>query len=125
MCFGFGSKNDGFKFDRIKLLGNWEEKTLDVIIDNELKFDPHIRSMCKETGQKLRLLKTIFLLLDPEKKKLVFNALVKSYYSYHPLVWIVIHERSQGTEYNDTNNTLQEFLQRNRSVSILHKNIQL
>ena len=81
--------------------------------------------MCKETGQKLRLLKTIFLLLDPEKKKLVFNALVKSYYSYHPLVWIVIHERSQGTVYNDTNNTLQEFLQRNRSASILHKNIQL
>ena len=125
MCFGFGSKNDGFKFDGIKLLGNWEEKTLDVIIDNELKFDSHIRSMCKETGQKLRLLKTIFLLLDPEKKKLVFNALVRSYYSYHPLVWIVIHERSHGTVYNDTNNTLQELLQRNRSVSILHKKIQL
>ena len=78
--------------------------------------------MCKETGQKLRLLKTIFLLLDPEKKKLVFNALVRSYYSHHPLVWIVIHERSHGTVYNDTNNTLQELLQRNRSVSILHKN---
>ena len=81
--------------------------------------------MCKETGQKLRLLKTIFLSLDPEKKKLVFNALVRSYYSHHPLVWIVIHERSHGTVYNDTNNTLQELLQRNRSVSILHKNIQL
>ena len=110
---------------KMMALGNWEEKTLDVIIDNELKFDPHIRSMCKERGQKLRLLKTIFLLLDPEKKKLVFNALVRSYYSYHPLVWIVIHERSHGTVYNDTNNTLQELLQRNRSVSILHKNIQL
>ena len=51
MCFGFGSKNDGFKFDRIKLLGNWEEKTLDVIIDNELKFDPHIRSMLKKQAK--------------------------------------------------------------------------
>ena len=29
---------------------------LGVIIDNEPKFDPHIRSMCKKAGQKLAVL---------------------------------------------------------------------
>ena len=42
MCFGTGSENDG-----IKLPNSCAEKILGVIIDNELKFDPHIRRMCK------------------------------------------------------------------------------
>ena len=35
-----------------------------------------------------------------------------------------IHERSLRTIYNDTRRTFQELQQRNRSVSIHHKNIQ-
>ena len=35
-----------------------------------------------------------------------------------------IHERYLRTVYNDTSSTFQELLQRNRSVSIHHKNIQ-
>ena len=50
MCFGIGSENDGLIFDRIKLPNICEEKILGVIIDNELKFDPHIRSMCKKAA---------------------------------------------------------------------------
>ena len=38
MCFGTSSENDDFTFDGI--------------IDNELKFDPHIKSMCKKAAQK-------------------------------------------------------------------------
>ena len=43
--FGFGNENDDFIFDGIKLLYSCEEKILGVIIDNELKFDPHIKSI--------------------------------------------------------------------------------
>ena len=39
-----------------------------VIADNELKFDPHIGSMCKKSAQKLGLLNRISSLLDPVKK---------------------------------------------------------
>ena len=53
MCFGIGSENDDFIFDGIKLPHNCEEKVLGVIIDNELKFDLHIRSMCKKVAQRL------------------------------------------------------------------------
>ena len=73
-CFGIGSESDDYIFDEIKLPNSYEEKILGVIIDNQLKFDPHIKSMCKKAAQKLGVLNRISSLLDPEKKKLVFNA---------------------------------------------------
>ena len=72
MYFGIGSENDDFIFDGIKLLNSCEEKILGVIIDNELKFDPRIRSMCKKTAQKLGMLNKISSLLGPEKKKILY-----------------------------------------------------
>ena len=128
ICFGIGSENDDFIFDEIKLLNICAEKILGVIIDNELKFDPHIRSMCKKATRKLRVLNRISSLLGPEKKKLVFNAVIKSHFNYGPLIWRFssrrsnnlinrIHKRSLRTVYNDASSTFQELLQRNRSVS--------
>ena len=118
-CSGIGSENDDFIFDGIKFPNSSEEKILGVVIDNELKFDPHIRSMCKKAGQKLGVLNRISSLLDPEKKKLVFNAVIKSHFSYCPLIWMfssrrsnnlinLIHERSLRKVYNDTSSTFQE-----------------
>ena len=68
MCFGIGSEDDDFNFDWIKLPNSCKEKILGVITDNELKFDPHSRSMCKKTTQTLGLLNRISSLLDPGKK---------------------------------------------------------
>ena len=58
MCLGIGTENGDFIFDGIKLPNSCEEKMLGVIIDNELKFDPHIRSrsICKKAAQKLGVL---------------------------------------------------------------------
>ena len=59
MPFGIGSENDDFIFDGTKLPNSYKEKILGVIIDNELKFDPHIGNMCKKEAQKLGVLKRI------------------------------------------------------------------
>ena len=136
ICFGTSSENDDFILDGIKLPNSCKEKILGVIIDNELKFDPYIGSMCKKAAQKLGVLNRIFSLLEPDKKRLVFNAVIKSHFNYCPLMWMFssrksdnlinrIHERSLRTVYNDTSSTFQELLKRNRSVSIHHKNIQI
>ena len=83
-----------------------------AIIDDELKFDPHIRGMCKKAAQKLGVLNRISSLLNPEKKKTVFNAIIKSHFSYCPLrsnnFINRIHERSPRAVYNDTGSTFQE-----------------
>ena len=44
-----------------------------MIIDNDLKFETHMRNICKKVAQKLGLLNRISSFLDPEKKKLVFD----------------------------------------------------
>ena len=136
MCFGTSSENDDFILDGIKLPNSCEEKILGVIIDNELKFDPHLRSMCEKAAQKFGVLNIMPSLLDPEKKKLVFNAVIKSHFNCCPLIWMFssqrsnnlinrIHEKSLRTVSNDTSSTFQELLKRNRSVSIHDKNIQI
>ena len=68
MCRGIGSENEDFIFDEIKLPNSRNEKILGAIIDNELKFDSHIRGMCKKASHKLGGLNRISSLLDSEKK---------------------------------------------------------
>ena len=81
MCFGICSENNEFVFHGIKLPNICEEKILGLIINNDLKFNPHIRSVCKIAAQKLIVLKRISSLLDPEKEKLVSK---NSLYQYSP-----------------------------------------
>ena len=89
--------------------------------------------MCKKAAQKLGVLNRISSLLDPEKKKLVFNAVIKSHFGYCLLIWMFssrrsnnlinrIHERSLRTVYDDTSSTFQELLQRNKSVKLSNFN---
>ena len=44
-------ENDDFIFDGIKLRKSCKEKILGIITDNELKFDAHIRSICKKAAK--------------------------------------------------------------------------
>ena len=132
MCLENVSENDDFIFDGIELSNSCKGKILDVIIDNDLKFDPHVRSMCEKAAQKLGVLNKISSLLDPEKR-LVFNVVIKPHFSYYPLIGMFsslrsnnlikeIHERCPRAVYNDTRSAFQELLQRNRSVNIHHRN---
>ena len=47
-----------------------------MIIDNELKFETHMRNMCKKADQKLGLLDRISSFLDPEKFLMCISALI-------------------------------------------------
>ena len=89
--------------------------------------------MCKKAAQKLGVLNRIPSLLDPEKKNILFNAVIKSHFSYCPLIWMFssrrsnnlinrIDERSLRTVCNDASSTFQELLQRNKvSVFTMRK----
>ena len=46
---------------------------LGAIIHNELKFEPHIRNMCKKASQKLGVLNKLTSFLNFEKKNHVFD----------------------------------------------------
>ena len=64
------------------------------------------------------------------------KAFIISYPSYYPLVWMFhssewnskinrIHERSLRLVYSDKTSTFQELLDKDKSVSVRHKNIQV
>ena len=133
MYFGIGSENDVFIFNGIKLPSSYEEKILGVIIDHELNLIHILRVCVKKQRQKVGELNRISSLLDPEKKRLVFNAVIKSHFSYCPLILMFssrrsnnlinrIHERSPRTVYNNARSTFQELLQRNK-VPVLTRRI--
>ena len=96
ICFETSSENDDFILNGIKLLNSCKEKILGEIIDNELMYDPHFRSMCKKAAQKLGVLNRISSSLDPERKRLIFNAAIKSQLSYSRLIWMFSSRRSNN-----------------------------
>ena len=63
-----------------------EEKILGVIIDNKLRFKSHVKNLCKKASQKVWALSRLINYLNDSDKKMLFNALIKSRFSYCPLV---------------------------------------
>ena len=86
MCIGENAESDTFKFENVCLENSKEEVILGITIDNKLTFDSHIKSICRKAGQKLSALSRISPYLETDKKELLFKNMVKSQFSYCPLV---------------------------------------
>ena len=107
-----------------------------MTIDSDLKFDIHVNNLCKKATQKLNALARISGYMDSSKKRTIMKAFITSHFSYCPLVWMFhsrelnnkinrIHERSLRLVYSDKTSTFQELLDKDKSVSVHHKNIQV
>jgi len=68
----------------------WEEKSvklLGVAIDNELKFDSHVKDICLIANRKLSALLRLNSYLSFEKKRILYKAFVESQFKYCSLSW--------------------------------------
>ena len=83
MCIGKNTESDIFKFENSK-----EEVILGITIGNKLTFDSHIKSIYGKAGQKLSALSRISPYLETDEKELLFKSMLKSQFSYCPLVWM-------------------------------------
>ena len=112
-----------------------EEKLLGILLDSKLNFDSHITSLCKKAGQKLSALARINHYLTQDQKLLLLNSVVKSQFSYCPLIWMFtsrylnnalnsIHERALRLIYNDYELPFDRILEDNKQKSIHQKNIE-
>ena len=76
----FGIGNEVIKSeDHVRLLG--------VDIDNMLKFDVHITSLCKKAARQINVLRRISAYFDESSKLLIFRSFILSNFNYCPLVW--------------------------------------
>ena len=118
----------------------WEskqEKLLGLTVDKKLLFDKHVEVICNNASAKVTALSRLIRIVSMEKKKILMNAFIESQFSHCPLVWMFcfsrklntrmnhIHERGLRIVYEDYTSTFEELLNKDGSVSIHHRNIQL
>ena len=75
-------------FNNNEIASSNEEKLLVILLDSKLNFGSRITSLCKKADQKLSALARINHYLTPDQKLLLLNSVVKSQFSYCPLIWI-------------------------------------
>ena len=112
-----------------------EKKLLGILLDSKLNFDSHITSLCKKTDQKPSSLARINNYLTQDQKLLLLKSVVKSQFSYCPLIWMFtsqylsnvlksIHERPLRLIYNDYELPFDRILGDIKQKSIHQKNIE-
>ena len=113
-----------------------EQVLLGITTDSNLTFENHINSICKKASQKLNALARIAPYMNIQKRRTIMKSFVTSQFSYCPLIWMFhsrrlnnkinsIHERALRITYQDNTSTFQELLNKDNSVSIHHRNLQV
>ncbi len=110
-------------------------KLLGITIDSQLKFDNHIKRICREAGKKINALARITPYLSKPKSKLLMQTFIMSYFNYCPLTWMFcsrksnnlinrIHQRALRIAHNDYLSSFEQLLQKDNSTTIHIKNLQ-
>ena len=112
------------------------EKVLGANIDSKLNFDCHVNHLCNKANKKLRALARVTSYMTLEKKKIVMNSFFNAQFNYCPLIWMLhsrknnnkikhLHERCLRLIYSDKKSSYENLLEKDNSVSIDQKNIQV
>ena len=136
MIFGEKSKKMKIHFGEAVIEESDEETLLGITLDTKLSFKSHVQSLCRKASQKLHALSRISIFMDSKKIKLVMNTLILSHFSYYSLIWMFhdrkienkinkIQERALRIAYRDNTSQFKELLEKDNSVSVHQKNLQL
>ena len=113
-----------------------QEKLLGITIDNNVNFASHVENLCKNASRRIHALDRISPYMSLTKKRSLLNAFFVSQFSYFPLVWMChsrtlnnrmnkLHERCLRVIYDDKKSTFQKLLDKDKSVLIHNRNLQL
>ena len=113
-----------------------EQVLLGITIDSNLTFENYINSICKKASQKLNALARIAPYMNIQKRRTIMKSFVTSQFGYCPLIWMIqsrrlnnktnfIHERALRVTYQDNTSTFPELLNKDNSVSIHHRTLQV
>ena len=110
-------------------------KLLGILIDKELTFEDHIRSLLKKANQKFHALMRASTYMSQDKLRILLKAFIESQFNYCPLIWMChskkmhnrinkLHERALRVVYKDKNLTFEELLQKDQAFTIHERNLQ-
>ena len=82
------SDSELLKLNDLYLKSSKEVKILGTTIDRNLKFNVHIKNVCRKVGQKLSVLLSISSHINTDKNALLNKSMIKSQFAYCSLVWM-------------------------------------
>ena len=109
---------------------------MEVKIDNKLTFDCHVSDMCKKSNREINALARIAPFININKRRILMNSFFRSQSNYCPLIWLChsrthtrkinrLHERCLRIIYNDKKSSFIKLFEKDNSVSIHQKNLQI
>ena len=127
--------NTKFSLPACILENSNSQKLLGVTIDRKLNFNEHVTNLCDKASKKIQALTRIFPYIPQTQKRLLMNAYFMSQFGYCPLVWMNhsrklnnringLHDRALSLVYNDFSSSFSELLEKDKSVTIHHRNLQ-
>ena len=130
LCFHEnGLKDTKFSLPVCILEKTNSQKLLGVTIDRKLNFKEHVTNLSDKASKKIQALARIFPYIPQTQKRLLMNAYFMS------LVWMNLsrtlnnrisglHKRALSLVYNDFSSSFSELLEKGKSVTIHHRNLQ-
>ena len=117
-----------------KITSSNEEKVLGIFLDCKLNFESHIGSLCRKAGQKISALARLKNYLTSDQRKSLLNSVIKSHFTYCPLIWMFtsrylnnalnnVHERALRLIYNDHEKSFNSILTENKRKTIHQKGL--
>ena len=133
---GKSKENDTFNFGNISLKNSKEGVILGLTVDNKLPFDNHVKKICRKASQKTCALSRISNYLDSKQKEIVFKGMIRSQFSYCPLIWMFssrksnnlinkVHERSLRIVSGDNHSSFKSLLSKYKEIAIHQRNLQV
>ena len=110
-------------------------KLYGVIIDSKLRFNEHVKIVCRKTNNKVKAFSRVVRYLESQKASLLYNSFILTNFNYCPLMWMLcgkttndkvnsVHKRALGVLLNDYTSSFEELLHRKEEVTIHRKNFQ-
>ena len=125
----FTVKGNEIEFEKhVKLLG--------INIDNTLKFDVHVDSVCKKASRQVNALMRLSGTLDTDIKLQMYRAFILSNFNYCPLVWMFCGQgsvkkierlqcRALRFTFNDFTSSYEQLLENSNEPSLSISRIRL
>ena len=130
------SQEVSLNLNNFKIKNSHCKKLLGVKFDSKLRFDQHITDLCRRASRKIHALARVTSFMNLSKRRLLMNSFFKTQFDYCPLIWMChsresdrkinrLHERCPRTMYNDKQSSFNELLEKDGSVSIHERNLQV
>ena len=105
-------KSSNIQIANFPIKSSTAKKLLGINLDDDLKFDIHVESICPKANRKVNVLARIANYMEPPKRPILMNSFFKVPFHYCPAIWMFhsrtlnnkinrLHERCLRIIYND------------------------